>query len=241
MAYKARGARPVALPKMEGVLWTTALGVAAGRVVGELMGDDFIGGCWTWSPASNYTLLSPPGWTCSASAINAAGDVTGWHVSNLGASLAYVWQDGVFTDLPLPRGASTGTDADTWGLAINRRGHVALFARMDDGTDHVALFDGRKSRDLGPASYDNPVAINNRDEIVGSSLSGDGWLWSHGTMSMLGDIAQGARGWSRLVPSGINDAGVIVGTGILDGIPHAFELVPTAVAPASAIVHGAPG
>jgi hypothetical protein len=38
----------------------------------------------------------------------------------------------------------------------------------------------------------------------------------------------GATGWSLITANDVNDAGVIVGNGTLDGVPHAFMLTPAA-------------
>lgn len=218
-------AEVVSVPPVPGNDMSYGYGIARGRVVGtaERLPDGVLA-CYVWSQAEGFTLFTPPGFPCQAVAINAAGQATGWHLDAGGNTVAFVWQDGTFTDLPpMPHAASAGIAE---GQAINRLGHVTLFARLDDGSNVAGLSDGRSTRNLGPTTPGLVIALNDRDEVVGTDPQGEGWLWKAGTRRPLAALAGNAHGWSALQPTGIDAAGVIVGNGRSGGLPHAFMLVP---------------
>jgi probable HAF family extracellular repeat protein len=71
-------------------------------------------------------------------------------------------------------------------------------------------------------------AVNTAGDTVGSSLvsSGDphAFLWKGGVMQDLNDLVDPASGWVLSAAYGINDAGAIVGDGLLNGAPRGFRL-----------------
>jgi len=73
-------------------------------------------------------------------------------------------------------------------------------------------------------------AVNTGGDIVGSSLVASGephaFLWKGGVMQDLNDLVDPASGWVLSAAYGINDAGVIVGDGFLNGAPRGFRLTP---------------
>ena len=71
-------------------------------------------------------------------------------------------------------------------------------------------------------------AVNTAGEIVGQSPNAAGtphaFLWKSGTMQDLNDLVDPSSGWVLAAAYGINDSGVIVGDGYLDGSPRGFRL-----------------
>jgi uncharacterized membrane protein len=52
------------------------------------------------------------------------------------------------------------------------------------------------------------------------------FLYQNGVLFDLNALLASTAGWELTAAYGINDAGQIVGTGILDGVEHAFQLDP---------------
>ena len=73
-------------------------------------------------------------------------------------------------------------------------------------------------------------AVNTSGDIVGQSPNASGtphaFLWKGGVMQDLNDLVDPASGWVLAVAYGINDAGVIVGDGLLNGAVRGFRLTP---------------
>ena len=71
-------------------------------------------------------------------------------------------------------------------------------------------------------------AVNTSGDIVGQSPNASGtphaFLWKGGVMQDLNDLVDPASGWVLAVAYGINDAGVIVGDGLLNGAARGFRL-----------------
>jgi probable HAF family extracellular repeat protein len=71
-------------------------------------------------------------------------------------------------------------------------------------------------------------AVNTAGEIVGASANASGqshaWLWKDGTLQDLNDLLEAGSGWTLTAAYGINDNGVIVGDGVLDGVARGFRL-----------------
>jgi probable HAF family extracellular repeat protein len=71
-------------------------------------------------------------------------------------------------------------------------------------------------------------AVNTSGDIVGQSPNASGtphaFLWKGGVMQDLNDEVDPASGWVLAVAYGINDNGVIVGDGYLNGAARGFRL-----------------
>jgi probable HAF family extracellular repeat protein len=133
----------------------------------------------------------------------------------MGRQHAFVWQDGVTSQLPdLAGGTATAT-------AIIDRGDVVGVSADGQGNVHAVVWRGREIQDLGtlggPFSF--ATAINDEGLIVGSGRinneppvpAGPGvhaLLWNAGTICDLGDLVGGV---GRSEASGVNDRGKIVG------------------------------
>lgn len=153
---------------------------------------------------------------------------------------AVIWTDGTPTLLP-PIGGF-----DAWALGINDAGVVIgvsttaeeQFA-FGDGSHAVLWVDGTPT-DLGALpGGDRSVAtaINGAGFIVGYAavIPGDetyvlgehhACLWVAGELYDLNDLIPADSGWVLDRANGINDDGLIVGAGLLNGEGRAFLLVP---------------
>jgi probable HAF family extracellular repeat protein len=150
-----------------------------------------------------------------ANDINAAGQVVGWSNSH-----AFLWQNGVMTDL--------GTLGGSYGYAyaINDLGQIVGKASTADGIDHAFLLtpedtdgngtpdrwfrdsngDGRNDLmlDLGPGNVANDV--NNVGQVVGNLGAGNAFRWDSGVMTDLGTLG------GSTTATAINDAGQVTGS-----------------------------
>ncbi|GAA3893093.1 hypothetical protein GCM10022243_67600 [Saccharothrix violaceirubra] len=186
-----------------------------GVVVGQASGRSYYNRLAVrWDANGVPTALPlPPGYTASSiGAISPNGIVTGMVYAYNTPLRAVRWnRDGTTTVLPtLPGGG--GTTA----ASVNRYGDVVGTAIAADGNQHAVRWnrDGT-STDLhdGSPHRGYAVAINDSGVTVGGLLTADGATrpirWSaNGTALDLGVPA----GVTSAIPSGINGAGVIVGS-----------------------------
>ncbi len=106
----------------------------------------------------------------SALAINDHGQIVGPSSGN-SAGRAFLWQDGVMTDL--------GTLGGTGGTVpedINDRGQVVGAANTTGEDQHAFLWENGVMKDLGTlgGTWSFANGINNRGQVVGSSsLTGE--------------------------------------------------------------------
>ena len=136
--------------------------------------------------------------------INAAGQVTGFSVTATGTPHAFLYSNGVMTDLhPLPDFASTA-------FAVNNRGQVVGdYWPNDNGNCHAYLFSAGKMTDLLPLHGGDSFArgLNDRGQVVGYSTDrktgrSRAFLYSNGKTTDLG---------ADTCASDINAAGQVVG------------------------------
>lgn len=153
-------------------------------------------------------------------AINDSGRITGyaspagqpqWH--------AFVY-DGTIHDLGTLGGDySEGTD-------INASGNIVGHSSTADST-HPFFYDG-VMHDLGFGG--RAYGINDQNQIVGSMFAGDsGHAFYYDAVNGLVDLntcIDPSSGWTLFTATDINEFGQIVGTGIVNGLPRAFLLVP---------------
>jgi probable HAF family extracellular repeat protein len=159
--------------------------------------------------------LVDPAIRSEATAINERGDIVG--AAN---ARAFIY-DGALRDL----GTLGGNNSVARGL--NSRSDVVGQASNEFGQPTPFIHRNAMQALPGPA-FSSAIAINNRGQVIGSGEGIHGYLVDGDTVTTLGSIpAVTARGWRKLVPTGINDRGWIVGTGENpEGDLRAFILKP---------------
>jgi probable HAF family extracellular repeat protein len=211
-----------------------------GQVVGEsatLPGPTAYHAC-LWQNGTITDLGTLGGGGSFANGISNAGDVVGGAALANGRTHAFLYRDGVMTDLGAPPG-----NTDTTAYAINGAGQVVGTAEFDDDPPpynyyHALLWQDGTMTDLGtlggPSS--EAVAINDAGDMVGGSqLPGSpgsypnvGFLYHHGVLTDLNTLLVPGSGWTIVAANGINDAGQIIGVGIdAARFQHAVLLTPT--------------
>jgi probable HAF family extracellular repeat protein len=145
---------------------------------------------------------------------------------------ACVWHDGVVTDL----GTLGGNESSA--MAINASGTIVGSTQTTDGELRAVLWRDNAIVDLGTLGGRESRAtdVNIYDQVVGYAQTSDGdyrpFLWKDGVMRDLTRLVQPPEGWQlsaeRVFKTvSVNDAGMIAGTGRLDGQERAFLLEPT--------------
>jgi probable HAF family extracellular repeat protein len=162
-----------------------------------------------WSQQYTLTNLGTLGGNYTVGfAINDSGQVVGssalQQVNGASPQHPFLWSNGTMTDLGTFGGAN-GT-----ATAISANGH-AVGAADDAGLgSHVFLWNGALQA-LDPTEESRGSGLNNSDDVVlaiGSEQpGGDGYLYENGVLTPL---PHGS--YTRMLPSGINNAGVIAGS-----------------------------
>jgi len=97
---------------------------------------------------------------------------------------------------------------------------------------HAALFGRSTVTDLGAlgGGWSYAASINNTGQVVGFATIAGGarhaTLFSNGTVTDLNSSISAELGWTLTEAFAINDAGQIVGNGVINGEQHAFLLAP---------------
>ncbi len=179
-------------------------------------------------------IVSGAGWKLQeADGINDGGDIVGSGFHS-GVLHAFLYHGGEVTDLNRYLPAPT-----VWVLeradGINNKGDVVCIGRRGR-TSHAFLFSGGVMADLG-ALTDYPdlveAHLNNSGQVVGKAETASGtqqcaFLYEGGKLLDLNRTVPPEAHWSLEEANGINDNGVIVGTGEHEGKGRAFLLTPKA-------------
>ncbi|HWY30473.1 MAG TPA: hypothetical protein VNX46_06960 [Candidatus Acidoferrum sp.] len=205
------------------------------QVVGQLTSGTrrtAVSRAFVWQAGAFRDLGSLGGKSAVANAINNSAQIVGWSATSSGQSHAYIWQNGVMTDLGvLPGGFSSSA------AAINNAGQVAGNSGTTNGFAHAVVFENGTIADLGvPPGFTSSTAnaINDNGAVVGAAAAGSyrgvqhAFIAQNGGLTDLNRLIPGNSGsWVLQTANGINDGGIIVGTGTTNKIQHAFLLTPT--------------
>ena len=164
--------------------------------------------------------------------VNANGQVIGTSMNSAGRFSAFLWseEDG-YVVLGTLGGRcsyanSINDDGEIVGHALTRSGYAHAFSYSDGVMHDLGTLGGTSSYAYG---------INGSGAAVGYSLLANGlthaFLFDGGVMLDLNAMFGGGSGWELTGAYGINDAGQIVGSGLLNGLEHAFLLNPVASSP----------
>jgi len=143
----------------------------------------------------------------------------------------------------------------TFARAINNDGHIVGTTVTGTAVELVTWHTSnpRAATAHGALPGDNrvdPRSVNAWGQVVGSSwregAEGEmrGFLWRNGAFTDLNQLVPAWSGWSNVQPGGINDAGQIAGSAVLDGMPRPILLTPksgvglptlTSVSPSSVV------
>jgi probable HAF family extracellular repeat protein len=180
--------------------------------------------------------LGVQGYWSSGYGINDMGAVAGYALDSSFRFQAFTWDpnQGVTWLGGLTNGGS-------YAFSINHFGEIAGHSAAADGYYHAVVWNESGVTDLGTLGGGSSYAygINASGQVVGyAQVAGGGthaFLYSGGVLFDLNSLVTNLTGWELTKALGINDKGQIVGTGVLNGVEHAFRLDP-ALSPSS---HGA--
>jgi probable HAF family extracellular repeat protein len=215
-----------------------ALGInKTGQVVGYYATLGYKYSAFLWSPkqpngttGTLTTLSNKLGGTYSVgSGINDSGQVVGAATVANGNLHGFLYSAGKMIDL------GTFGGIDSYALAINNAGQVVGWSDLSTQVGHAFLYSGGKMIDLGilpNATGSSATSINNSGEIVGITYYGShvgqrrAALFTPSGPVDLNTLIPSGTGWILLQANGVNDAGQIVGTGLLNNNIRAFLLTP---------------
>ena len=150
-----------------------------------------------------------------ANALNSAGEVVGYFSTSAGNNNAFLYSNGVMTDLNTLGGSNSLADA------INSLGQILLVAQTSSSGSNYDIFiynNGSVSSIPGLQSANNVQGLNSSGQIVGETYSAYAYIYQNGTLQYIGPYNSRA--------AAINATGEVVGsyTNLVNnvGTNHAF-------------------
>ncbi len=187
----------------------------------------------SYSGGSVTSLSTGGGFSGGAGGINANGDIVGG-IESAGTNITdlFLYHNGVLSDLGNMGGG--GTFSEAFGTAINNSGLIVGSGNLSEqGPDHAFYYSGGAFHDMGTLNggYQSGASgVNSSGEIVGYSWLGNNgnntaaFLYANGSMIDLNTLLPNNSGWQLATANGINDSGLIVGTGTINGQTHGYIL-----------------
>ena len=186
---------------------------------------------FAWQNGAAITLGTLGGQVSRAHGINQAGQVAGGAETPNQNLRAFLWHDDnasgtsdpgemvQLTDLGLSSAAYAVNDgSQAVGFVLNAQFQFQpAFWNLPSELTQLALPAGK--------TFGEALDINNLGQIVGTS-QGSALTWSGGAVADLNALIPQGLGWTLLRANAVNDAGWIVGNGLLNGSDQAFLLVP---------------
>jgi probable HAF family extracellular repeat protein len=197
-----------------------------GTVVGESDKTNGETHAVAYSAGVLHDLGTLGGGYSAAFAINDAGLIVGESETTNGAIHAFAYSGGVMTDLGTLGGVFSSASA------VNQAGQIiGILGTTNLGVTDGFLYSAGTLTDLGAlgSSGSEALAINNSGQIVGSSAPSTSSvphavLWQNGVITDLNTRLPSGSPWELLQAQFINDAGRIVGIGVLNGVTQPFIL-----------------
>jgi len=209
----------------------------AGQIVGSSAAPGGLVEASLWQNGTVTSLGTLPGGTgagtaadynSTAAAINASGQIVGSSWTSSGFYHAFLWQNGVMTDLGtfVPGDHSFASD-------INNKGQVVGYDEPASYESKAFLWQNGVMTDLGTLPGDNyseAQSINDSGIAVGqagiyANPSGNhAVMWQDGKIIDLNNLLSPTSGWFLQTATGINDNGEIVGNGSYNGVWGQYSL-----------------
>ena len=224
------------LPPYEGTSFASAIN-DAGHIVGAIDDDDsfFYEGI-LFANESRTVLGGLGGGSTRPADINNAGQIVGTSTTSveLGASHAFLWQNGVMTDLGLLR----SDDEDSAASAINADGViVGTSERLDENTsvDYRPFIweNGVMSAIPTPSHEAYATDINDAGVVVGLMRTSGAaspyhaWIYVNGVVTNLNSLIPSGSGLHVAYANAINNNGQIAGVAFdAQGQAHGVLLTP---------------
>jgi probable HAF family extracellular repeat protein len=224
------------LPPYEGTSFASAIN-DHGHSVGAIDDDSsLVYDGILWANGSRTALGSLGGGSTRPADINNAGQVVGTSNTSveLGQPHAFLWQNGVMTDLGLLR----GDDQDSGAAAINAYGViVGTSGRLDEntGVDYRPFVweNGVMSAIPTPSSEAYATDINDAGVVIGLMRTSGAaspyhaWIYVNGVVTNLNSLIHSASGLHVAYANAINNNGEIAGVAFdAQGQAHGVLLRP---------------
>jgi RHS repeat-associated protein len=180
----------------------------------------------TWDKGTLSSLDVSTNFESYGKAINDLKQAAGYAIILSSGTFAALWQNGTQTLAPTPPGA-IGSN----GGAINNKGQIVGIIIINANSFHAMLWQNGTTTDLTPGLSGNSSAskINNYGQIVGSFYPASSpstlhaAIWQNGVLTDLNSVSGvSGSGWILNSATDINDKGIIVGSGTLNGVAKNF-------------------